>query len=332
MCIALVSTAHPLYPLILIDNRDEFLTRPTSNADWWDPPNSHVLGAQDLLREAHGTWMGMTKQGRIAVLTNFREEGQAPYRGARSRGCMVNSFLKVPPDSNETTNDFIKRIVECDGEKGVGGFSLVCGKVGEPLAVISNRTPRVDDVVWIAKTKNETVGLSNAAFEEHSWPKILDGERLMKDAIRASVEQNETEDQLIQRFLDVLSTDTLPKRKIGESWESYIMQLQESIFVPPIEGPGTLGKDADKIRAVRDSEPVKLVNGLHKRDKDFGLTGMYGTQMQTIILVDHNGRARYFERTLFDPNACPIEKGEGDCDFTFPIEGWKSTPLVVTKA
>ncbi|TKA39155.1 hypothetical protein B0A49_13227, partial [Cryomyces minteri] len=123
MCIALITTAHPSYPLILINNRDEYLTRPTAPAAWWDEPHSHVLGGRDLQRDVRGTWLGITKQGRVAVLTNFREEGQNPS-GVRSRGGIVNAFLTTPPDSQETTEQFAKRLVEEEGVKDVGGFSL----------------------------------------------------------------------------------------------------------------------------------------------------------------------------------------------------------------
>lgn len=56
MCIVIVTTAHPDYPLILLNNRDEFLHRPTAPADWWDPPYDYVLGGRDLHRCEHGTW------------------------------------------------------------------------------------------------------------------------------------------------------------------------------------------------------------------------------------------------------------------------------------
>jgi len=38
MCIAIATTAHPDYALIVADNRDEFISRPTSQPHWWTPP------------------------------------------------------------------------------------------------------------------------------------------------------------------------------------------------------------------------------------------------------------------------------------------------------
>jgi hypothetical protein len=40
------------------------------------------------------------------------------------------------------------------------------------------------------------------------------------------------------------------------------------------------------------------------------------------VLVDKEGKAYYLERTLYDEDARPIEKGKGDREFEFQIEGW----------
>src|SRR5947207_1114724 len=176
MCIALISTAHPAYQLILIDNRDEFLNRPTAPAAWWPDPNGHVVGGRDLLRSVHGTWLGVTIDGRIAVLTNFREEGAQP-EGATSRGAITRGFLAENSFSN--TEGFVKDMVASGVGRDAGGFSLVCGRIGEPLAVISNRAKSEDDIPWIAAKPGETIGLSNAAFGDRSWHKVASGEKLM---------------------------------------------------------------------------------------------------------------------------------------------------------
>ncbi|PHH69946.1 hypothetical protein CDD83_5554 [Cordyceps sp. RAO-2017] len=65
MCIALFTTAHPGYALILINNRDEYILRPTSRPSWWRHPASgeSVLSSRDLLRAERGTWLGITRAG-----------------------------------------------------------------------------------------------------------------------------------------------------------------------------------------------------------------------------------------------------------------------------
>ena len=270
----------------------EYLGRPTAPAEWWQPPNQHVLAGRDLQRETHGTWFGVTRDGRVAVLTNFRDDS-GPFEGALSRGAIVNAFLTPKPESVGSTADFVARLLE-DGIQGVGGFSLVCGRAGEPLAVISNRTPSADGIAWIANGPGETIGLSNAAFGDRSWSKVMDGERLLAAAIAKAVKSELPEEELIGKLLEVLSTDTLPRLKMkhkAEEFDSYLKLLRTSIFIPPIGGEITNRRRGDEIATARGDEPI-VING--------PMTGTYGTQKQSILLVDHHGQCTFFERSLFE--------------------------------
>jgi uncharacterized protein with NRDE domain len=85
----------PGMPLIAAANRDEFHDRPTAPASWWeDAPN--IYAGRDLL--GGGTWMGISREGRFAAVTNVR----APDAGrsdAPSRGLLAAEFLQrdTPP-------------------------------------------------------------------------------------------------------------------------------------------------------------------------------------------------------------------------------------------
>ncbi|KAK7191334.1 hypothetical protein DPSP01_003048 [Paraphaeosphaeria sporulosa] len=319
MCIAIVTTEHPEYPLIILNNRDEYLHRPTQEADWWPAPDDQVLGGYDLHRPAHGTWLGITRQGRIAVLTNYREENEDIIQGARSRGLIPNAWLKSDPEARESTEAFEKRMIEEDGVKGVGGFSLLYGFVQDVvkrsekgLGIISNRTPDVHGVVHLASQPGETYALSNAAYGDRSWPKVVNGEKWTKEAIAQSSKLNETREQLVQRLLDVLSTDTMPKQKENEEWDMYMNQLRHTIFVPSI------GRD--------DLEELKMpaheIGDTVKQKAAHATDGVYGTQKNIIIMVDKQGKVYFLERTLYDRDAKPIEMGKGDRRFEYEIEGW----------
>ncbi|RHZ71300.1 hypothetical protein CDV55_107984 [Aspergillus turcosus] len=320
MCIALISTAHPSYPLIVIDNRDEFLRRPTSCADWWPEPSTNVLGGRDLARATHGTWMGVTKEGKIAVLTNYRETTADEPSGVHSRGLIVNNWLTADPERRQSTRDFVQGMVTSSEIRNVGGFSLVCGYVNEPLAIVSNRSANMDQISWVATEKGQTLGLSNTTFGDRSWPKILDGEKLMKEAINAHVQAGEDEDQLINRLLQVLSRDTLPRLSEDSTLETYLLLLRQSIFVPVIGARAEKPRAADEVAAARDTDrvPVETQPQNDLLHQSF-LEGAYGTQKQTVVLVSPNGRVRYFERTLYDNDVKSIPIGKGDRSFEFDV-------------
>ncbi|KAL1996455.1 hypothetical protein VTN49DRAFT_220 [Thermomyces lanuginosus] len=314
MCIAIISTAHPAYSLIVADNRDEFLHRPTAAADWWQTPNQHVLGSRDLARPDQGTWMGVTKQGRIAVLTNYTE--QAPI-GSASRGAIVNAFLTQPPTAaagKDATRRFVQDLIDSNVTQNVGGFSLVCGRVNEPLALVSNRMESDPDrIPWIGTRRGETVALSNTVYGDRSWRKIVDGERLMNEAIEAHVRAGgKDEDDLIRRLLDVLSTDTLPRVPGPFDKEKHVGLLRESVFIPMV---GDLPDGGVKI-----SNPSQKNNESDPTGMGQYMSGPYGTQKQTILLVGFDGRVKYFERTLYDQDVKPIPIGQGDRTFEFMVE------------
>ena len=262
----------------------------------------------------------MTKQGRIAILTNFREDGVVPLEG-KSRGAMVNAFLTEPAGSAGTTQSFIEDLVEGGGLEGVGGFSLVCGKIGEPLAVISNRTPDVEGITWIAK-KEETVGLSNAAFAERSWPKVLRGEELLASAIDANIKDMAPQASLREKLFSLLSDDTLPKRPTGMGWHSYVKELANSIFIPPIGGEGADHLSSEDITAATSDQAMNVENQAAKAKTGDIQSGIYATQKQTVVIVDHAGKVTFVERTLYDENGRPVAEAERDRRFDFLIEGW----------
>ncbi|KAH8732448.1 NRDE protein-domain-containing protein [Phaeosphaeriaceae sp. PMI808] len=322
MCIAIVTTAHPDYPFILLNNRDEYLHRPTAEATWWPEPDTQVLGGYDLHRPVHGTWLGVTRQGRIAVLTNYREEDQSIVEGARSRGLIPNAWLKSDPAAKESTIEFARRMIEEDGVKGVGGFSLCYGLVqdvvktakgdGKGMAIVSNRTPDVQGVIRLLGEEGETHALSNAAYGDRSWPKVVNGEAWTQQAIKESVAANEDRNQLVQRLLGVLSIDTMPRQKENEEWDMYLNQLRHSIFVPSI------GRD----HLEEHKMPAHEVGDVVKHKAVDATSGCYGTQKNIVMLVNKEGKAFYLERTLYDGDAKPIENRKGDREFEFQIEGW----------
>ena len=126
MCLIVLGwRALPDHPLVVAANRDEFHARPASAAAFW-PDRSAILAGRDL--QAGGTWMGVSRGGRFAAVTNFR--GATEPSAAHSRGALVAGFLegKLPPESY---------LGGLQGRMYSGFNLLVCDK--EELWSMSNR-------------------------------------------------------------------------------------------------------------------------------------------------------------------------------------------------
>ena len=235
---------------------------------------------------------------------------------------MVNAFLTQPPQSSNGTEKFVHDLVEGGGLEGVGGFSLVCGKVGEPLAVVSNRTPNVADTPWIAKEKGETIGLSNAAFGNRSWPKVLRGEALLSAAIQQDLSEQKSQADLIEQLFRILDDDMLPRKASDYPWNSYIRELRKSIFIPAIAGEGVEESQGEDLAAGKSDQHINVENLAKSAEMINDPGGVYGTQKQTVVLVDRQGRVTFIERTLYDAIGTAIAVPDGDRVFSFDIEGW----------
>ena len=122
MClIVFANNAHPKYKLIFAANRDEFYNRSSEQADYWTE-HPDLLAGKDL--QAGGTWMGITKQGRFAAITNFRDlknhKDDAP-----SRGNLTLDFLTSDISPEEYYNKLKLSL------NSYNGFNLLLGTVDE---------------------------------------------------------------------------------------------------------------------------------------------------------------------------------------------------------
>lgn len=180
---------HPDFPLLLAANRDEFYRRPTHPMGYWrDAPG--VLAGRDL-REG-GTWLGLTRTGRFAALTNYREP-EGLLKAPRSRGELVAGFLRAELQPEE----FLQKISRDAGL--YGGFNLLVGDASG-LWYLSNRLKpaqpqRLDagvyglsnhllDTPW-HKVETGKQALSQLVSEQPTAPGLLD---VMADRRRAPLE------------------------------------------------------------------------------------------------------------------------------------------------
>jgi len=148
----------PGMPLIAAANRDEFYERPSSAADFWkDHPR--VLAGRDL--KNGGTWLGATRNGKIAAVTNYRDPSSLKS-GAPSRGRLVSDYLT----GKHTIEHYLKKISEQAGQ--YNGFNLLAGD-NDALFVFSSRGQK-------QKLNPGLYGLSNHLLDT-PWPKVKKSEK-----------------------------------------------------------------------------------------------------------------------------------------------------------
>lgn len=140
-------------PLIVAANRDEFYARPARPlAPWPDQPA--IVAGRDL--QANGTWLGITRTGRFAALTNIREPGQP--LGERSRGELPAAFL-----GGEMSPAQYLEALAAHAEE-YSGFNLLVGTRDE-LWYLNSRLKQPQPL------SAGVYGVSNAALDT-PWPKL----------------------------------------------------------------------------------------------------------------------------------------------------------------
>jgi len=166
MCLILFSyKSHPEYPLILASNRDEFYERPSSPAAFWEEAPDMLAGRD--LKEC-GTWLGMTKSGKIATITNFREP-HAVKDDAPSRGELLINYLRNQDEPTAYIRKISKNIHRYNG------FNLIFGYFSD-LYYFSNR------VAGVQKISPGLHGLSNHLLDT-PWPKVKLGREKLNNLI-----------------------------------------------------------------------------------------------------------------------------------------------------
>lgn len=158
MCTLLLAwQAHPALSLVVAANRDEEYARGTAPARFWaDAPE--LLAGRDLV--AGGTWLGVTRSGRFAAITNVREPGVRAPASARSRGELVAGFLLA---GTVTPEAYLAGVTP----DRYAGFNLVVGDRSS-LWYLTNRSGTPE------RLAPGIHGVSNARMDT-PWPKVVRG-------------------------------------------------------------------------------------------------------------------------------------------------------------
>lgn len=234
MCLILIAyRCHPGYELVVAANRDEFHERPTAPLAFWDEA-PHVLAGRDL--QAGGAWMGITRTGHFAAVTNYRDPSRI-RSDAPSRGQLVADYLQ----GLQPANTYLEKLRPVTD--GYNGFNLLLSdKTG--LYYHSNRSGEIRTLPpgWY--------GLSNHLLDT-PWPKLRRGLFLLRDRL------DQRSDPMLDDLLEVLidrniAPDTeLPETGVPLEWERWL----SSIF---IDAPG-YGTRSSTVLLVNNCGNVRMV-------------------------------------------------------------------------
>lgn len=199
---------HDQYPLIVAANRDESYKRPTAEAHFWED-HPDLLAGRDLLE--HGTWLGITKSGRFAALTNYRDPQTMYQTFERSRGDLVKDFLV----GSLSPTKYLERIRPLDNR--YNGFNLLVGTMDELFYY--NNIER--DIIEVGKG---TYSLSNH-FLNTPWPKVTKG----RQKLQAITDRNDVieHNQLFELLTDreIVADEFLPDTGVGQTLERQLSPL-----------------------------------------------------------------------------------------------------------
>ena len=203
--------------LTLVANRDEFYQRPTLPVHFWED-HDHILGGKDL--EAKGSWLAVSRKGRFAALTNYREvppsKGKReapPSKGKISRGALVKDFLA----EDASPEAYLSSIIQ--NKDRYAGFNLLLG-TQQQLYYYSNR---------LGSDQFQTLspgiyGLCNSLLDT-PWPKLLAARNQLAELLHAKA----LPEQFIEMMRDSSQAkdELLPETGIGTTAE----RLLSSCFI-----------------------------------------------------------------------------------------------------
>ncbi|CAB1444739.1 unnamed protein product [Pleuronectes platessa] len=211
------------YRLILAANRDEFYNRPSKAADYWGT-NSDILSGLDLeCGKEGGSWLGINKKGKLAVITNYMEGHPNP--DAQGRGFLVSNYLM---EKDWDSYSYLKKV--SSESQLYNGFNLITAEFKakqDTVCYYGNRgSPEPIHL------KAGIYGMSNSLLET-PWRKMLQGKRHFTSVVN---DQSLSCDGLVQELLNVLNNEELNtpdpvQESQGEGYSKPMLQALSAVFV-----------------------------------------------------------------------------------------------------
>ena len=209
MCLVVFAhNSHPNYKFIFAANRDEFYDRPTEQADFWeDQPD--LLAGKDL--NGGGTWMGITKSGRFAAITNYRDLSNIK-EGAPTRGLLVKDYLLGNLSPREYYNEVKNNL------SNYNGFNLILGDINN-LYYFSTHEDGFRQI------NTGVHGLSNAVLDT-PWPKVEKSKNQLSNLMEHQKLHSWELLNLLNDTRQAKEKD-LPDTGVGLEWEKVL----SSVFI-----------------------------------------------------------------------------------------------------
>ncbi|EDR12529.1 uncharacterized protein LACBIDRAFT_312042 [Laccaria bicolor S238N-H82] len=273
---------------ILASNRDEFLDRPTQEAHFHSfenhAPNpespGNILSGRD--EKAGGTWLGINRAGRVALLTNITEPAK---KFDSSRGELTSSFLLS--DSAHPLQDEVGKIVSPNAV--FAGFNLLLlspalrpdGKLSyDSLLVTNHGSGGTITSRFLSTQERSCGGVSNGVDGAggNDWPKINHASHDLGAILRPSSTKEWTETNITDHLFEVLAWRS-PEPITDRS------QLRNTVHVAAI--PITIEGSTEYVKPA-----------------------FYGTRSSTVLLVRRDGVVLFIERDvwkLVDGKAVKLE-------------------------
>ncbi|ALM83327.1 NRDE family protein [Bordetella sp. N] len=289
MCLAVLALHElPHLPVLIAANRDEYHARPTAPAAPWDD-GSDIVAGRDL--KSGGTWMGMTRGGRYALVTNFRD----PMRvlpDAPSRGDLVGDFLR----GDETPATYAAR-VDAVGER-YNGYNLIVGDLSGAWYCSNRGAP--------ARALPPGIyALSNHLLDT-PWPKLARTKaaftRLLREGSREDAERllRQRTPPDAERLLhggSLADAERWPQEFAPLDIEGLLLALADRSVAPDAELPDTgIGLDRERFL----SSP-------------FIVDPVYGTRSSSVMALSAQHCLLHERR--FAPDGTAL----GDVDLRYPV-------------
>jgi len=297
MCIGIWTLQHPDYALILCTNRDEFLDRPTQNAEFHsfgvvaDQPHQVLSGRDEL---AGGTWFGINRTGKVALLTNITEPRSIRYN--TSRGNLVSSFLLSNP-GHLASEDQVRNLVPDDAKFAGFNLLLLTPSTTTPLdsGFASSLTIRYDDDNSLLVTNHGGGGPVTSrtlSSSERSCGALFNGIIDSGDAAAALWPKVQ---HATAHFPAVVES-----RSPGPTDVELAEHLFKLLAWQPQDGSTTISNRSEEIRKTIQVSPMPSSSTASgSNNNNLPSVAPYGTRLSTVLLVRNNGQVLFIERDIW---------------------------------